>query len=68
MTWPPDRRRLLTWYVLRDSAVLWDAETREIRDLAGLPDPCETRLSADGHALVLGPALLAGDVWLLTLK
>jgi len=68
MTWLPDSRRLLGWDALRNTAVLWDAESRETRDIAGIPGPSEMGLSADGRTLVLNRTVLEGDIWLLTLK
>jgi hypothetical protein len=68
VTWLPDSRHLLGWDALRNTAVLWDVESREVRDIAGIPGPSELRLSADGRTLVLNRTVLEGDVWLLTLK
>ena len=67
-SWLPDSRHVLAWDGRRKTAVLWDADSREVRDIPGIPGPADLKLSADGRTLVVNHTELEGDVWLLTLQ
>jgi len=66
--WLPDGRRILSWDIQRNAAVLWDTVALEVRDVPGIPGPSELDLSVDGRTLVVSRQIAEGDIWLLTLE
>jgi Tol biopolymer transport system component len=63
-----DSRRLAFWDSNRGSAVVWDVERGEARELTGVPGPAEMRFDQEGRTLVLVTKTSEFDVWLLTLE
>jgi Tol biopolymer transport system component len=63
-----DSRRFALWDRNRDSAVVWDVERREVRQLTGVPGPAEMRFTRDGRTAILVTETSEFDVWLLTLE
>ncbi len=67
-TWLPDSRRILGWDTLRNTAFLFNIETKTSQDLSGIPGPSDMSLSGDGRTLIVNQKVAEGDIWMLTLK
>jgi Tol biopolymer transport system component len=62
-----DEHRLLLWEAKRRTAFIWDTTTGSVREVPGVPGPCELRVIDGGRALILSRDRTESDIWMIHL-